>query len=246
MDIKEIYSFENLTLNTSLHYLKHDRQIYLSPKCTRVLALLAEHADSLVEKEHVLEIVWPDRFGADESLTRAISDIRKALKDFEPDAEKAIKTVPKRSYILNTAILEDAFGESAEVKNQELDNTVNSTTFAIVKLYQRFTCWLTKRIMIMSAFSILVLALTSYLVYYKTAPNRINRINRIAVLPNHRQMLEQVMQSMNLRKYKLLCSVSLLKGVCEVLKYKRDFSVIFGFYFCHYIEAELILKVLGF
>jgi len=179
MDIKETYSFGSLTLNTSLHYLKHDRQIRLSPKCTQVFALLAENADNLVEKEHVLDVVWPGRFGADESLTHAISDIRKALKEFELGAEKAIKTVPKRGYMLNSAVLEDAFKTSKEPENQINTDKSKSTGKADKRTQFKFR-GLAKRSAVFAVVCMLLLCLIGYWAYYKFAPDQ---IDSIAVLP---------------------------------------------------------------
>ncbi|WP_394220627.1 winged helix-turn-helix domain-containing tetratricopeptide repeat protein [Alteromonas gracilis] len=179
-DFKEIYSFGSLTLNTSLHYLKHNRQIRLSPKCTRVFALLAESANNLVEKEHVLEIVWPGRFGADESLTRAISDIRKALKDFKPGAEKAIKTVPKRGYLLNTALLEEAFAEVDQQGGELDENVVRESTPPKTARYAGLSRRLTTFNLIISALCLFIIVLAGYFAHNKFAPKH---IDSIAVLP---------------------------------------------------------------
>ena len=179
MDIKETYSFGSLTLNTSLHYLQHVHQIRLSPKCTQVFALLAENADNLVEKELVLETIWPDRFGADESLTHAISDIRKALREFKPGADKAIKTVPKRGYMLNSNVLEEAFSALEEPENRIDTNEVKSTSDEEKQPFIKKR-WLTKRFAVLSVGCLLMLGLISYWAYYKFAPDH---IDSIAVLP---------------------------------------------------------------
>lgn len=179
MDIKETYSFGSLTLNTSLHYLKHNHQIRLSPKCTQVFALLAENADCLVEKEQILDIVWPGRFGADESLTRAVSDIRKALREFKSGAEKAIKTVPKRGYMLNRAVLEGTFSTPENIINRNDSDEVKFTSNPAKQSHTQIGS-LTKRSAVLSAMFIVVLGVMSYWAYYKFAPDY---IDSIAVLP---------------------------------------------------------------
>ena len=180
LNIKETYTFGNLTLNTSLHYLKHDRQTRLSPKCTQVFALLAENANNLVDKEQILDTVWPGRFGADESLTRAVSDIRKALKGFRLGAEKAIKTVPKRGYMLNTKVLEEAFSELVEQDIPSSSERTHSHGDAEKQTSSNALRWFNKRIATFSVLCFLMLSLISYWAYFHYAPDQ---IDSIAVLP---------------------------------------------------------------
>ena len=53
----------------------------LSPKLVQVLACLAEGRGELVSRELLLDRFWPDVNVTDNTLTRAIADIRHALDD---------------------------------------------------------------------------------------------------------------------------------------------------------------------
>ena len=72
---------------------------HLEPKVMDVLAFLADHANELVTRDVLLEAVWSGHVAADELLTGAVSDLRRALEDNREDP-KYIETVPKRGYRL--------------------------------------------------------------------------------------------------------------------------------------------------
>jgi TolB-like protein/tetratricopeptide (TPR) repeat protein len=52
----------------------------LQPTPLRVLLYLAEHRDRTVPRRELLDAVWPDVVVSDESLTRALAEIRRALE----------------------------------------------------------------------------------------------------------------------------------------------------------------------
>jgi len=81
-----------------------DSSFHLEPKVCDVLCRLARHPGDTVTREALLDDVWGRSFGADESLTRAISLLRKTFKS---DAERLyIETVPKRGYRLVAPVTE--------------------------------------------------------------------------------------------------------------------------------------------
>lgn len=71
-------------------------EIALRPKSFEVLRFLAEHPRRVVSKDEMLTAVWPDVTVTDESLTRCISDVRRAIGDEE---QKMIRTMPRRGYL---------------------------------------------------------------------------------------------------------------------------------------------------
>lgn len=71
----------------------------LEPKVASVLAVLIDQADQVVSRQELLDKVWENIYGADQSLTNAISQLRKIL-DREGDETSVIETVPKRGYRL--------------------------------------------------------------------------------------------------------------------------------------------------
>jgi DNA-binding winged helix-turn-helix (wHTH) protein len=73
----------------------------LRPKSFEVLRYLVEHPGRVVAKEEVMNAVWPDTTVTDESLTRCVSEARRALGD---GRQQIIKTVPRRGYLVDVPI----------------------------------------------------------------------------------------------------------------------------------------------
>jgi DNA-binding winged helix-turn-helix (wHTH) protein/cytochrome c-type biogenesis protein CcmH/NrfG len=90
--------FDTFALDPDRHVLSHaGRDVPLSPRLVDILAHLASHAGALVTKETLLERFSPDVNVTEKTLTRAISDIRKALGD-NAAAPRFIQTVARRGY----------------------------------------------------------------------------------------------------------------------------------------------------
>jgi adenylate cyclase len=91
------FCFEGYRLDVDSGCLRAgDREIELRPKSFEVLCYLLEKAGRLVAKEELINAIWPDVSVTDESVTRCISDVRRALGDAD---QRMIKTVLKRGYI---------------------------------------------------------------------------------------------------------------------------------------------------
>lgn len=72
---------------------------HLEPKVMDVIVRLAESPHEVVTRTELLNAVWGAGASADEQLTRAISELRRALHD-DPNNSTYIETVPKRGYRL--------------------------------------------------------------------------------------------------------------------------------------------------
>ena len=77
----------------------NDEVLHLEPKVMDVFLCLAEHANELVTRNQLLDAVWHGQDVTDEPLTRAISELRRALHDNRGDPQY-IETIPKRGYRL--------------------------------------------------------------------------------------------------------------------------------------------------
>jgi adenylate cyclase len=101
--------FQSFTLDLQRLCLRGPAgEVDLRPKSFEVLRYLAEHAGRVVPKEEVIKAVWPDVTVTDESLTRCISEVRRAIGD---DAQELIKTVSRRGYLFDSP---DLPGDHAE------------------------------------------------------------------------------------------------------------------------------------
>lgn len=82
---------------------KKGDEIYLEPRLAKLLYLLSKNANQVVRRDQLIDEIWPDTFVNEESLTKAISDLRKLLKSYF-DNPPPIKTIPKRGYKLIIAV----------------------------------------------------------------------------------------------------------------------------------------------
>lgn len=76
--------------------------VRVEPKVMDVLCALAAADGDVVSREALIAGVWSLEFGGDESVSRAVSLLRKALKEAGL-SDDAIETVPKRGYRLTIA-----------------------------------------------------------------------------------------------------------------------------------------------
>jgi DNA-binding winged helix-turn-helix (wHTH) protein/tetratricopeptide (TPR) repeat protein len=77
-------------------------EVSLQPKVIDVLCALAMRHGEVISRAELIDTVWGREFGADESLTRAISQLRKAFGDTREEPQ-VIETISKRGYRLIVA-----------------------------------------------------------------------------------------------------------------------------------------------
>ncbi|HNJ39885.1 MAG TPA: winged helix-turn-helix domain-containing protein [Acidobacteriota bacterium] len=77
--------------------LKEGKVVPLAPKVFDILLIFLEHPGSVLEKENLLERVWPDTFVEEGNLARNVSTLRKVLGEVDEGAP-FIETIPRRGY----------------------------------------------------------------------------------------------------------------------------------------------------
>ena len=93
-----LYEFGPYRLNPSECLLTEGgRNVPLTPKAFQTLLVLVENQGRLVEKEELLQKVWPDTFVEEATLAQNVFTLRKQLRDDRAEAVY-IETVPKRGY----------------------------------------------------------------------------------------------------------------------------------------------------
>jgi TolB-like protein/DNA-binding winged helix-turn-helix (wHTH) protein/Flp pilus assembly protein TadD len=101
---KHLYGFGSYSLDVVERVLLRDGQpVTLPPKDLETLLVLVERAGHIVEKEELLEKVWPGVFVEEGNLARHIFNLRQVLGD-SPDGRKYIETIPKRGYRFVAAV----------------------------------------------------------------------------------------------------------------------------------------------
>jgi TolB-like protein/Flp pilus assembly protein TadD len=92
-----IYRFGPFVLDVPDRSLKRaGTAIPLSPKAFDLLVALVDHAGRLVERDALLQTVWPDVAVEEGNLTKAVFSLRQLLETEEGD--RYIETVPRRGY----------------------------------------------------------------------------------------------------------------------------------------------------
>jgi TolB-like protein/DNA-binding winged helix-turn-helix (wHTH) protein/Flp pilus assembly protein TadD len=105
---KHLYEFSSFRLDAGERVLLRDGQpIALPPKDLETLLVLVARAGHIVEKEELLEKVWPGVFIEEGNLARHIFNLRQVLGD-APDGRSYIETIPKRGYRFVAPVREEA------------------------------------------------------------------------------------------------------------------------------------------
>ena len=110
---KHFYEFGPFRLDTRERLLLREGQpVPLTPKVFDVLWVLVENRGHILEKDELLQAVWPESFVEEGNLNRNISTLRKALGE-EPNEKQYIETVPRRGYrfVAEVRELEDEGGD---------------------------------------------------------------------------------------------------------------------------------------
>ena len=95
---RRFYEFGPFRLDPNRHRLFcGDEVVALSPKAIQTLILLVENRGKLLERESLMEALWPRVIVEDANLTVAVSQLRKALNQ---NGEKGefIETIPRVGY----------------------------------------------------------------------------------------------------------------------------------------------------
>lgn len=100
------YKFGAFSLDLKTRRLfRNGKHIPLNPKEFDVLLVLVQRNGEIVEREELLNAVWPDIYVGDAVLSQNIYTIRKALT--QEDDTEYIETVPKRGYLFKAGDAEE-------------------------------------------------------------------------------------------------------------------------------------------
>ncbi len=111
---KTFYEFGGFRVDPVRRRLMLGReQVPLTPKAFSILLVLLERRGEVVEKEDLIQKVWPDTFVTEANLTQNVSSLRKALGERAND-HRYVVTVPGRGYSFVAEVIEvprEATGE---------------------------------------------------------------------------------------------------------------------------------------
>jgi len=96
---KAVYRFSGFTLDLSQGTLRaaDGGELVLRPKSFALLRYMVEHAGRLVDRNEIMQAVWPGVFVTDDSIAQCIKEVRRALGDGE---QRILRTLARRGYLL--------------------------------------------------------------------------------------------------------------------------------------------------
>ena len=76
-------------------------EVQLRHKSFELLCLFVENSGSLLDRDRINRVIWPDVIVNDNGVAQCVRDVRLALHD---DAQTIIRTVPRRGYIFTSKV----------------------------------------------------------------------------------------------------------------------------------------------
>jgi adenylate cyclase len=100
---RPIYRFDGFTLDLARGGLfsKDGAQLFLRPKSFDLLRFLVLNAGRLVDRDELMQEVWPKVFVTDDSIAQCVRDIRRALGD---QTQRLLRTAHRRGYLLDITV----------------------------------------------------------------------------------------------------------------------------------------------
>src|SRR5215470_4629878 len=104
-----IYEFGGFRLDTSERRLEQldGTPVPLTPRVLKTLLFMVEHRETVLDKERIMEAVWPDSIVEENNLAQAISKLRQVFGE-TPGSDSYIVTVPGRGYRFIAEVTERA------------------------------------------------------------------------------------------------------------------------------------------
>lgn len=98
MNTNHFYEFDGFRLDPIERLLSfRETPLQLEPKVFDLLILLIQHQGHLIEKETLMQNIWPNTFVEESNLTRNISTLRRVLEGVAA-GHQFIETIPKHGY----------------------------------------------------------------------------------------------------------------------------------------------------
>jgi TolB-like protein/DNA-binding winged helix-turn-helix (wHTH) protein/Flp pilus assembly protein TadD len=127
-----IYEFGAFQLDTAERLLRRldGTPVPLTPRVFKTLFYMVEHHNAVLDKERIMEAVWPDSIVEENNLAQAISKLRHVFGE-TPASESYIVTVPGRGYRFAAEVKEQtADAVSTASKVRQADEVIPRRAFA--------------------------------------------------------------------------------------------------------------------
>src|SRR5215475_11040725 len=112
-----VYQFDRFVLDLSRGVLSADgAECALRSKSFALLRLFVENSGRLIDRDEIMQAVWPGVFVTDDSIAQCISEIRRVLDDHQ---QRLLRTLPRRGYLFAASAQRAADSVDEEASRRE-------------------------------------------------------------------------------------------------------------------------------
>jgi len=192
---EHVHEFDSFILDEKERVLLRDgARVPLTPKALELLIVFVRKPGLVLERDELMDIVWPDTFVEESNLAVTISTLRKALGEM-PNGGQYIGTLHKRGYRFAAEVKTTTVGPIISERQQNPAQTgfnLKSNEPEVIRgrirpLASRLI-ETRSRAIALSSILVLVIAAAAYLIFNERAHrNEHGEIRRLAVLPFRNQ-----------------------------------------------------------
>ena len=139
-----LYEFGDFQLDAAKRRLRRldGTPIPLTPRVFDTLLYMVEHHDSVLDKERIMEAVWPDSIVEENNLAQAISKLRQVFGE-TPGSHSYIMTVPGRGYRFVAGVAQRSEGAASpeHAAGKEPINTPETVSVQAARIQRPVTPW---------------------------------------------------------------------------------------------------------
>ncbi len=194
-----VYEFDSFILDEKLKVLLRDgERVPLTPKALELLIVFVDKAGLVLERDELMEIVWPDTFVEESNLAVTVSTLRKALGEM-PGGGQYISTLPRRGYRFAAEVRTSDGTVDPTIPNTirqqdltQLDSKLHSTNQEVIgsriRPFANRLIGTKSRASALVSILVLATAATAYLIFnWRVDRDGEGEIRRLAVLPFRNQ-----------------------------------------------------------
>jgi TolB-like protein/DNA-binding winged helix-turn-helix (wHTH) protein/Tfp pilus assembly protein PilF len=139
-----LYEFGDFQLDAAKRRLRRldGTPIPLTPRVFDTLLYMVEHHDSVLDKERIMEAVWPDSIVEENNLAQAISKLRQVFGE-TPGSHSYIMTVPGRGYrfVAGVAQRSEIAASPEPAAGKEPINNPETVSAQVARIQRPVTPW---------------------------------------------------------------------------------------------------------
>jgi TolB-like protein len=124
-----IYHFDRFVLDLGRGMLSvAGAERALRPKSFALLRHFVENAGRLIDRDEIMQAVWPGVFVTDDSIAQCVSDLRRVLDDHQ---QQLLRTMPRRGYLF--AVQPERVGAGVDAAVPQLEPAIaNEPSIAVL------------------------------------------------------------------------------------------------------------------